>query len=339
MTALDASIYFFIYAFLGWCLEVGFNRLKRKTWVNRGFLNGPLCPIYGVGVLLIIWIVEVSSNLLGINMISGLQMAGLALHALILNAFTLFLLITLITTLLELVTGAVLEMLFMTKWWDYSDNLFNFKGYICLRFSLAWGCAGCLVLFVLHPLIVWCVSLLNAFQSQLILSALLSLFTIDMLATIKALIDFRKLLLELERVSEEYNNAKVKLLAELEHILNELENPAHKIKAEIGRINKGVNASKEKIKAQLGALKDSELLPNGVMKEFLKKRVDFERFLKKPLQTNINEIYGRFNKLTSKLSRNRFIRSFPDMQSDKFGNQLNAIRSKYNEARGKLRKK
>jgi len=356
LTTYYVLFYFFIYAFLGWCLEVIFNRVKRGTWVNRGFLNGPLCPIYGVGLVLIVFLVDVGNVLLKLERVTLSNfLEPPSTNAL--NLLGTFIMITLLTTGLELITGVILERLFLTKWWDYTSNKMNFKGYICLRFSVVWGIVGTLALTVLHPFVEWSVSLLNAFHVQLILSACLTLFVIDLIATIKALIDFRKLLLELAKVSEEYKQAKAKLLRELEEIIEDMEHPKVKIIEEISRINKGVNASKEKIKEEIGKfgedlghlrsklrihlseLTRSDVLPNGAMKDFLLKRVDLEQRLKTPLKTNIHEIYARFNKLTSKLSRNRFFRSFPDMQSDKFGNQLNAIRSKYEEARKKIRKK
>lgn len=357
MTLYNALFYFFIYAFLGWCLEVAFNKVKRGVWVNRGFLNGPLCPIYGVGVVGITWLVDKSCKIIDLKPASLADLLkGINLDQ-IWGLFLLFLMITVSTTLLELVTGVLLEKLFMTKWWDYSDNKLNYKGYICLRFSLAWGATGTFVMLVVHSAVVSSVALLGRFQTQLILSAMLTLFVLDLAATIKALINFRKLLFELEKVSEEYNHAKDKLLSELESIIDDLESPAVRIKEELEKINRGMNASKDKLKEEFGkfggdlnhlrdrlkgqltALRGSDILPNGAMREFLGKRVDLERRLKKPIQTNIHEIYGRFNKLTNKLSKNRFFRSFPDMKSDKFGSQINAIRSKYNEAKDKMRKK
>ena len=115
--------FFFIYALLGWCGEVAFAAVKEKHFVNRGFLNGPLCPIYGVGVVAIV----------GLGLIAGD------------NVFVLFVISAIVTSLIELVTGYVLKKLFRTRWWDYSDMPLNIGGYICLPFSLLWG-AACVVI-------------------------------------------------------------------------------------------------------------------------------------------------------------------------------------------------
>lgn len=330
MSIYSALFYFFIYAFLGWCLEVVYTRIRRREWINRGFLNGPLCPIYGVGVVLILVIVR---WILGNMGLSGMIAA--------------FAVITVVTTLLELITGAVLESLFMTKWWDYSSNRFNYKGYICLKFSLGWGIAGTAVLIGFHPLIERGVQSVSTTATQLILTVLLFAFAIDMSFTVRALIDFRRLLFEFEKITNDYKNAKEKLLNELENIIQDIEPPTGKIKEEIGKINNGVHASKNKLKEEIGkfsddlggirnrlkthldALRMSGFLPNGVMRDFLSKRQDLESKLRKPFKTNIHEVYDRFNKLSGKLSRNRFFKAFPDMQSAKFHNQIKAIRERY----------
>jgi len=98
-------------------------------FVNRGFLLGPLCPIYGFGVLLVV----------------------LCLNPIKHNIVLLFFGSVFLTSLLEYVTGFILEKLFNERWWDYSDMPFNLNGYICLRFSLMWG-IGCLfIVKVLFP--------------------------------------------------------------------------------------------------------------------------------------------------------------------------------------------
>ena len=102
---------------LGWCLEVCFCTINTGQFVNRGFLNGPVCPIYGFGmVLVIVALTGFSGNL------PALFLGGMVL-----------------TSAIELAGGWALKKLFHTSWWDYSDQPFNIGGYICLKFSLAWG--------------------------------------------------------------------------------------------------------------------------------------------------------------------------------------------------------
>lgn len=120
---------FLIYSFLGWCAEVIFVALDTKQFDNRGFLRGPVCPIYGVGITLILLCLKPFMN----------------------TWILLFIVSVALTTTLELVVGILLKKCFHHEWWNYSQFRFNFRGYICLRFSLLWG-VGCLfVVKLLHP--------------------------------------------------------------------------------------------------------------------------------------------------------------------------------------------
>ncbi|GFH41332.1 putative ABC transporter permease [Lactococcus insecticola] len=121
--------YFPVYAFLGWCLEVVYASVNTGKFVNRGFLNGAVCPIYGLGASLLI----------------------LLLTPLVDNVALLYLISVLIASLLELVGGYLLEKLFHMRWWDYSDEPFNIGGFICLKFSLLWGLAGVFLMKIIQP--------------------------------------------------------------------------------------------------------------------------------------------------------------------------------------------
>lgn len=109
MEIIKYILYFFIYSFLGWTVEsIGCSIASKRT-INRGFLNGPICPVYGFGAVIVI-------SLLGrFN-----------------NVVIVFLLGMILTTILEYFTGFILETLFHAKWWDYSDRKFNIKGRVCL---------------------------------------------------------------------------------------------------------------------------------------------------------------------------------------------------------------
>ena len=123
--------FFVIYAFLGWCAEVIFNAVNTGHFVNRGFLNGPVCPIYGFGMVIVV----------------------LCLTPLQKNWLLLFLGSMVLTSALEWLTGYVLKKVFHTSWWDYSDQPFNIGGYICLRFSILWGLGCVMVMYLVHPMI------------------------------------------------------------------------------------------------------------------------------------------------------------------------------------------
>ena len=132
--------YFLIYSFLGWCTEVIYAAVAEGRIVNRGFLNGPVCPIYGFGILAVFGTVN-----------TGLSRYGTSSPYK--NLLLIFLCGMALTTMIELFGGWALDRLFHASWWDYSDKPFNFHGYICLQFSLLWGIGIVLIVEVLHPLI------------------------------------------------------------------------------------------------------------------------------------------------------------------------------------------
>ena len=156
---------FFVYAFLGWCTEVSFAALTSGRFVNRGFLNGPVCPIYGVGVVIVLFFLEPLRH----------------------NFFLLFLGSVLLTSLLEWLTGFVLEKIFHQRWWDYSNEPFNLGGYICLRFSIAWGLACLLVVDVIHPSILWLIRLVPHTLGLVLLAVFSAGMLLGLAATVRTI--------------------------------------------------------------------------------------------------------------------------------------------------------
>ncbi|MCQ4636198.1 putative ABC transporter permease [Anaerovorax odorimutans] len=177
LSVYELAAFFFIYGFLGWCTEVCFQALSKGKLVNRGFLNGAICPIYGVGVVSVVWLLE-----------------PLASHGL-----ALFFASIVLCSLLEWITGFVLEKLFHQKWWDYSDEPFNIGGYICPRFSIMWGFACVFVVYIVHPTIAWLASLVPHTLGIVLLSLLGAAFITDCAATVKTMIGFNR---ELRRIDE-----------------------------------------------------------------------------------------------------------------------------------------
>ncbi len=124
-------LYFFIYAFLGWILETAFCILTTGTFTKRGFLYGPICPIYGFGAILLIESLKnIKTNTVGKFFIGMV-------------AFTVF----------EYIASVVLEDLFGLRWWDYTGQPFNFQGRISLSFSIVWGILGVIFVEKIHPFI------------------------------------------------------------------------------------------------------------------------------------------------------------------------------------------
>lgn len=173
---IDVCLMFFLYGFFGWVLEVAFFGVTERQFVNRGFLNGPICPIYGVGGTVVV----------------------LCLTPLKENFILLFIGSVLITSFLELLTGYVLEKIYHIRWWDYSDKKFNIGGYICLRFSLYWGIACTALMYFIHPMlydiVIW--KLGNTIKLAAIIPLAVVLVA-DIIATLNTL---KHLNLRIERI-------------------------------------------------------------------------------------------------------------------------------------------
>ena len=122
---------FIVYSFLGWTIEIIYTFLKDKIIVNRGFLIGPYCPIYGTGCILMI----------------------LLLNRYIDDIVVLFVMSIVICAFLEYVTSYILEKLFKARWWDYSDRKFNINGRICLETLVPFGLLGCFLMYILNPFV------------------------------------------------------------------------------------------------------------------------------------------------------------------------------------------
>lgn len=188
--------YFFIYAFLGWCAEVMFHTIITGKWVNRGFLNGPLCPIYGFGMMLIL----------------------LALDPLKNNIVLLFVGSVLLTSGLEFLTGWVLKNLFHLTWWDYSKRPFNLGGYICLEFSLMWGVGGVIIVKLIQPLVQQFVQSIPYVVSLIFLAIFIIILLLDFMATVATLIGLEKDVRELEKVGLGIRNLSDSLSHELSDV-------------------------------------------------------------------------------------------------------------------------
>ncbi len=178
---LDAYGMFFIYAFIGWVVEVIYYGLDEGKFINRGFLNGPLCPVYGIGFYGVILLLE--------------QLSG--------NFFLLFFGSMFICTTVEFLAGVLLYKLFHLRWWDYRDEKYNIMGFICPKFSLYWGIACSLGMFVLHPTVLWILHWLPDIPQVIILCVFSTILVCDIIATVMAIVGFKRRLGPIHGISGE----------------------------------------------------------------------------------------------------------------------------------------
>lgn len=291
--------YFIIYAFLGWCTEVAYKAVTVGQFVNRGFLNGPVCPIYGFGMVFVIW----------------------ALTPVVDNAFLLFAGGFIITTALEWLTGFVLEKLFHAKWWDYSGEPFNIKGYVCLKFSILWALACMLIMNVIHPLIAAAVAIVPVFIGKIIAGISLAALAADSVLTV---------------------NTVTKLNRQLRH-LSELGAAMRSISDEIGEnifeSVADINERNERVKALI------EEHAREQREKIEKRGEEIRRQLEEHGQEITAQIFAQIEaaeKIKAEYEKieqerhfgyGRLLRAFPDIEHRKHKESLEKIKTKMREAR------
>lgn len=174
-------IYLTVYSFIGWICEVVYCSILSKRIVNRGFLAGPVCPVYGFGAILVIFLLEPAKSSIPV-----IFLAGLAL-----------------TSILEYITGWMLEMFFSAKWWDYSNKRFNLNGRVCLKNSVLFGLMCVILVKVLHPAITHAVLLIPEIWVRVSGIALFAAYAIDMLFTVNTLVNLNERLKKLYEFTED----------------------------------------------------------------------------------------------------------------------------------------
>ncbi len=168
---IEKYIYiFFIYSFLGWCMETFGGYVKTKKLVNRGFLIGPYCPVYGVGVVLITVFLSKYVNDIPIMFFMSILICG--------N--------------LEYFTSYFMEKFFNARWWDYHNKKFNINGRICLETLIPFGIAGVLLVKFVSPFFLKLIFEVNEVIRYWILGILCIIFVIDVIVSLTVIIGFKR---------------------------------------------------------------------------------------------------------------------------------------------------
>lgn len=207
-------LFFFLYCFLGWIWECLYVSALEKHWVNRGFLYGPMIPIYGFGAITVLVITLPVRDCMPLIFLFG--MAG--------------------ATALEYATGSVMEYLFHVRYWDYSRHRFNVNGYICLFASLGWGVFSILMVKVLHLPFERMILKIPQDIASLISTLLVAVLAADTTKSVQSALDLRELLKELSE-----NNA----------VLTSLENRLEHVSGNISRSSESFRAHILEIEAEL----------------------------------------------------------------------------------------
>ncbi len=189
----EVILLFFIYSVIGWLWETIYCSLKAKKFVYRGFLIGPYCPVYGFGVLLVLYFIEPYQN----------------------NLAFLYLYSSLLVTILEYLTSYILEKLFHASWWDYTDVPLNINGRVALPISLFWGFGCVLIIEVIQPKVLLFEHFLFQTFTFYLPILLLLLLAADLLKTVTEMKSFQKISQEWTQLIETTKNDLQKQAQEL----------------------------------------------------------------------------------------------------------------------------
>lgn len=265
-----------IYSFFGWVWETCYVSVKSGKFVNRGFINGPLCTIYGFGAVSVYVILRpFSDNLL------YLYLGGVV-----------------VATALEYVTAVLMESIFHTSWWDYSDNKFNFQGRICLGASLGWGAFTVILFKVLHPLVESIVILYPVYVGEIGICVIGIGYVVDFAFSAAAAFRIHEKLPVIEAAMEQ---AKGEMLV--------------KMHEKIASVGFAKEATLESVKERLGDVE--------VLKEMEQKRAAITAEISAELQK-------RKEAMAAKVGHNmqRFVKAYPNLNRGYKLHNLKNLRNK-----------
>ena len=183
LTVEKYYLWFIAYSILGWVYESIICSIDEKKFINRGFLNGPYCPIYGAGAILDVLILGKISN-----------------------PVLLFFLGMIVTCSLEYVTSYLMEKLFNARWWDYSERKFNINGRVCLLGAVVFGTFSVLLIKLIHPFLIHITEMLSPVWLHLLAGGSFIIFVTDIIVTLSGFAGFDKKLKEIAITLEQANN-------------------------------------------------------------------------------------------------------------------------------------
>lgn len=187
---LQWMLFFYIYCFFGWIIESIYVSVCTGNWVNRGFIRGPVIPIYGTGAVIVLFAVIPFRT----------------------SPILVFIVGTVAASILEFVTGFVMERIYKVRYWDYSDKPFNLCGYICLFNSLCWGVLSILLIYLVHSWVEKGVLFLNDMVLLSIDSGISSLFIVDLFNSSTTAVELKRMLANSQKLKDDLMNIHNKMI-------------------------------------------------------------------------------------------------------------------------------
>ena len=309
---------FYLYCFLGWCFESTVVSVQQRHFVNRGFLRGPMLPIYGFGATILL---HVSLPLY--NRPVALFLASMAA-----------------ATVFEYAVGVIMEKLFKVKYWDYSEHRFQFQGRICLQSSLCWGFLGLILARVIHPPVEWIVAGLPFVLLIVVDILFTAAFAGDVAVSVRTALDLAKLLEELDELRAQGAQLRQELS---ESALVRLTNLSYRVDEARGEFAERMDDAREKLgdmRESAGDAYDQLTETAKVQLTNLSYRVDEARGefaekaddVKEQILARLDELRRRFDTRADSLGRTRksMLRGNPTARSPQYDDVLQRLKKELN---------
>ena len=302
-SALQWLLIFYLYCFLGWCFESTVVSVGQRRFVNRGFLRGPMLPIYGFGATILLHV-------------------SLPLYD---RPVELFLASMVAATVFEYVVGVVMEKLFKVKYWDYSTHRFQFQGRICLQSSLCWGFLGLILARVIHPpveaIVVW-----MPFPLLIVVDVLLSAtFVSDVVVSVRTALDLARMLEELDKLREQGAELRQQLS---ETALVQLTRLSYRVDEARGEWSEKMDDAREQFAERMDDAREQITERVGDAREQLSDA-------KEQILARLDELQNRFDEQAANLGRIRksMLRGNPTARSARYDAVLQRLKKRIDTRR------
>ena len=257
---------FFIYSFAGWLMESVSDSIKKKKLVNRGFLIGPYCPIYGTGVVLITILLKKYSD----------------------DIWATFFMSLLICGTLEYLTSYIMEKIFNARWWDYSKNKFNINGRICLETLIPFGVAGTFIIYIANPFLLKYINMVPELAMNIFTIVFLVVYITDMI------VSFR-IILNLKEMSKEFKDNTTEISDRVRKIIKKKYRWYRRLVHAFPKIKENVVYNKwEEMKKRTGESKEEIATKIDNSKKEIKNKIDSS---KEEIKTKLEESKSKYPRL------------------------------------------
>ena len=309
-------LYFFVYGFLGWCTEVGFAAFKTHHFVNRGFLNGPICPIYGVGVTAVITVLTPYKS----------------------DIIVLYILSVVLVTVLEGVTGWAMDKIFHNKWWDYSDMPLNIGGYVCLLFSIVWGFACLFIIYFIQPLVHDLLAFIPTIVGIILIIILGITLIADLYVTASTIFKFNRRLAAMEKIAAEMHEISEQIGQGILYsffitagIFEKTIRAMDRQEASKEKLATATDEFKEKMQDTASGLKEKTQGTAFELKERALDARERSQEISEELRSRIASLHTRYHESTDKPGRisRRLMNAFPKMESRQYKESLEVLKKRW----------